>query len=231
MAIYGISDLHLSFGSDKPMDIFGTQWKDHHAQIYTAWLSTITEQDTILIPGDTSWAMTIEEFMPDLKYLQGLPGYKIILKGNHDYWWTSIGKVRSLLGERFYAIQNDSISLNNGITIAGTRGWVCPNDRDFSEHDRKIYMREVNRLELSLKHAQQASPTTVWAMLHYMPTNDKHDRNEIIELLEAYKVERVLYGHLHSYGHDIKIEGTYWDIEFQLISCDYLNFKPKLLLP
>ncbi len=231
MAIFGISDLHLALGVNKPMDVFGSVWQNHHEQIRTHWLERITDNDIVLIPGDISWAMTLEEFQPDLEYLNSLPGKKIYLRGNHDYWWGSLKKVRTMFGESSYAIQNDSVPLEDGIVLAGTRGWICPNDREFTEHDRKIYDREVHRLKLSLEHASTYDPKEIWVMTHYMPVNDKHEQNDMIDVLKEYNVTTVLYGHLHSYGHDIKIEGTHWDMEFHLISCDYLRFAPKLLYP
>ncbi len=231
MAIYGISDLHLSTGTDKPMDVFGGPWINYHDKIRTHWLETVTDRDTVLIPGDISWAMTLEEFAPDLDFLNQLPGRKIYLRGNHDYWWTSLSKVRELLSHNAYAMQNDSVALEEGIVLAGTRGWICPNDREFTAHDKKIYEREVHRLALSLAHAAKQNPRELWAMTHYMPVNDKHEKNEIIALLAEYQVKKVFYGHLHSYGHEIKIEGTHWDMEFHLIASDYLQFKPKLLFP
>jgi len=227
LAIYGISDLHLSLGTNKPMDIFGMQWLDHHEKIRANWLDIVTDEDIILIPGDISWALTIEEFMPDLEFINSLPGKKILLRGNHDYWWTSLNKVRSILPNNCYALQNDSIILGNDIVLAGSRGWTCPNDREYTQHDQKIYERELIRLELSLADAAKHSCNELWVMMHYMPTNDKHEHNELISLMTRYQVSKVLYGHLHSYGHDIKIEGTHWDIEFHLISCDYINFIPK----
>ncbi|OEH85738.1 hypothetical protein BHU72_02860 [Desulfuribacillus stibiiarsenatis] len=229
MAIYGISDLHLSLGTDKPMDVFGNHWVDHHMKIQAHWHELINNDDYVLIPGDISWAMNFDELAPDLEYLKDLPGKKILVRGNHDYWWSTVSKVRNYFGEGFFALQNDSILLPDGIAIAGTRGWVCPNDREFTEHDGKVYQREVQRLELSLQYTKRLNPNSIWVMLHYMPTNDKHERNEMIELLESYHVQKVVYGHLHSYGHDIRIEGTHWGIEFLLISCDYIKFIPKLL--
>lgn len=229
MAIFGISDLHLSFGVDKPMDIFGDHWANHDQQMKKHWIDTITDEDIVLVPGDISWAMNFDEFIPDLDFMRTLPGFKILVRGNHDYWWSSISKVRQLIGGQGYAIQNDSLLLPNGIAIAGTRGWNCPGDKEFSEHDKKIYLREVTRLELSLSHAKKQNPSEIWVMMHYMPTNDRHQRNEMIELLESYQVKKVVYGHLHSYGHGIKIDGTHWNIEFHLIASDYLQFRPKLL--
>ena len=231
MAIYGISDLHLAIGADKPMDVFGGPWINYHDKIYTNWLQTVTPQDTVLIPGDISWAMTLDEFKPDLDFLNQLPGRKIYVRGNHDYWWTSLSKVRELLGSNAYALQNDGVELEEGIVLAGTRGWLCPNDREFTEHDKKIYERELHRLTLSLAHAAKQNPRELWVMTHYMPVNDRHEDNEIIALLSEFQVKKVFYGHLHSYGHEIKIEGTHWNMEFHLLSSDYLRFKPKLLFP
>ncbi len=229
MAIYGISDLHLSLASDKPMDVFGDQWQDHHEQIRENWIRLVDDDDTILVPGDISWALTLDEAQTDLDYLMALPGQKIIIKGNHDYWWTSLQKVRQVLDDSVFALQNDSIIIEDNIAIAGSRGWICPNDRNFTAHDEKIYKREVQRLKLSLESAKNKNPREIWVIMHYMPTNDNHQHNDFIQLLQDYNVKKVIYGHLHGPGQAIKIDGRHWDIDFHLISCDYINFTPVKL--
>lgn len=227
--IWGVSDLHLSFGTNKPMEIFGDRWLNHSQLLAENWQKNIKACDVVLVAGDISWAMTLSEFQPDLDYLNKLPGKKVFIRGNHDYWWSSIKKVRAMLKDNYIVIQNDSVLLFDKIAVAGTRGWLCPSDREFTEHDLKIYKRELNRLELSLQDAIKKDADQIWVMMHYMPVNEKHQQNEFINLCKKYNVEKIIYGHLHSNGHYIRIEGQNWDIEFHLISSDYIDFNPVLL--
>jgi|SRR5690554_2280042 len=240
MNIFGIADLHLSFlkkvvpgkwedvEEHKSMDIFGKTWEKHYRQLYENWLATVKEDDLVLIPGDISWANTLEEARYDFDFINILPGKKILIKGNHDYWWQGINRLRSSLPDNFYLIQNDSLKFNN-ITIAGSRGWLVPGSKDFSEHDKKIYNRELKRLELSLDTVSNASRMQI-VMLHYMPVNEKHEKNEIIELLINRNVDICLYGHLHDEAHQIRLEGRKWGVNFQLISADFTGFKPLKII-
>ncbi|GMA60713.1 metallophosphoesterase [Alicyclobacillus fastidiosus] len=165
MALYAIGDLHLANTVDKPMDVFGEAWKDHADKIREHWTSIVSPQDTVLIPGDISWAMTLDEVVPDIQWIHSLPGAKVMIRGNHDYWWTGIGKVRSLLPQQMYAIQNDSLSVGD-VTVAGTRGWVLPSHPSFQDEDEHILQREVHRLKLSLDHAAKSGQPII-CMLHY----------------------------------------------------------------
>ncbi len=240
MKIYAIGDLHLSFKNIvtpdkwtdveeyKPMGIFGDKWFEHYRKIYSNWKSIVAEDDIVLIPGDISWATTLEELKPDIEYIKMLPGRKVFTRGNHDYWWQSINKLRSILPHDFYLIQNDSKRFIDYF-IAGSRGWTAPNDYQYTEHDQKIFDRELIRLELSLKTIKESKNIIV--MLHYMPVNEKHQRNKLIELLIEHNVDICLYGHLHGDGaHECRLEGTKWGIEFHLVSSDFLDFKPELIL-
>lgn len=230
MALYAIGDLHLSFSTDKPMDVFGPRWERHYEKIEENWKSFVSPGDTVLIPGDISWAMYLEEAAGDLDWIERLPGRKILLRGNHDYWWGSLKKMRDIFPD-FTFLQNNH-AVYEGIAICGTRGWICPNDSRFDEHDEKIYRRELMRFEMSLASAEKAGLKRKIAMLHYPPTNDRLEPSGFLDLVERYKVETVLYGHLHnikSYASGIK--GIVGGANYELVSSDYIDFKPKLILP
>jgi predicted phosphohydrolase len=229
MNIFAIGDLHLSFANPKPMDIFGENWTDHAEKIRKSWEAMITPEDLVLIPGDISWAMHLEEAKRDLDYLAALPGTKVMIRGNHDYWWASISKVRKALDPSIYALQNDSVTIGD-VTIAGARGWDCPGSYMFDEHDRKVYEREVGRLKTSLDHAMKQKAKHLYVMLHYPPTNEKHQMSGFLEVLTKYPVDKVIYGHLHGKeGHRVALEGVHHGIEFYLTACDYLDFVPRKL--
>lgn len=224
MTIYAIGDLHLSGYSSKPMDIFGDHWSEHGDQIRNSWLTKVKEDDAILIPGDISWAMNLDEAMVDLQWIADLPGHKYLIRGNHDYWWSSINKLNSLF-DSMHFIQNNFFTYKD-YAICGTRGWNCPNHFKFTEHDDKIYMREANRLELSLSMAQKSGYKNIVAMLHYPPTNDKLEPSLFTEMFEKYNVKNVVYGHLHgdtSYSAGLK--GQHNGVTYSLTSCDYLEFE------
>ncbi|HHU92310.1 MAG TPA: phosphohydrolase [Halanaerobiaceae bacterium] len=241
MKVYAISDLHLSFKNKvvpgkwqeveeyKPMNIFGEKWEKHYYRLYKNWLETVQAEDLVLLPGDISWASTGEELGPDLDFISHLPGKKIFVKGNHDYWWQGIGQLRTLFPEDSYLIQNDSISFGK-IAIAGSRGWIVPNNIYFTERDEKIYKRELIRLQLSLDSLDKKAECRI-AMLHYMPVNEEHQHNEIIDLLESYKIDICIYGHLHGEeAHANRLEGNFWGIDFHLVSADFLDFTPIRIL-
>jgi predicted phosphohydrolase len=209
------------------MDIFGDRWVRHHEKIRNEWQQTVAADDWVLLPGDISWAMRLEEAKPDLEFLGELPGRKIIIRGNHDYWWSTISKVRKILPPGMHAIQNDSILIGD-IAICGTRGWNCPGGHDFGEHDQQIYEREVSRLELSLQTADRRAKEK-WVMLHYPPVNEKHQDSGFLETMRKHSVTVCIYGHLHGDGHRNALLGERDGIRFQLASSDYLNFKPLQL--
>jgi uncharacterized protein len=229
MNIYAIGDLHLSFANPKPMDIFGDNWTDHPDKIRQHWEAVVTPDDTVLIPGDISWAMNLEEAKLDLDYIASLPGQKIMIRGNHDYWWSTISKVRKAVDPSIHVLQNDSMQLGD-LTIAAARGWDCPGSFRFDEHDRQVYEREVGRLRLSLDHAMKQGATRIWVMLHYPPTNEKHQGSGFLDVLHQYPVEKVIYGHLHGQeGHRAAFTGLHDGIEYHLVACDYLDFAPLKL--
>lgn len=224
MALYAISDLHLAFDLDKPMDIFGDKWIKHEEKIKENWEKIITEEDTVLIAGDISWAINEKESSNDLKWIDELPGKKIISKGNHDYWWGSINKLNSMY-ENTKFIQNNFYTYND-YAICGTRGWICPGSDKFTEKDNRIYSRELIRLRLSLESAQKAGYNKYIVMIHYPPTNERLEESGFLEIFNEYKVDKVIYGHLHGPGLSKVFEGTYDDIEYIMSSADYINFNP-----
>ena len=208
------------------MDVFGEHWKDHFQRICQDWLARVSPGDLVLLPGDISWAMRLEEALEDLQSIERLPGRKLLLRGNHDYWWNSIGRVRRALGEGMYALQNDSV-LIDGRLYAGSRGWTLPGPES-DKDDLRIYNRERMRLEMSLKHARRlddSAPITV--MMHYPPLTE--DQPGFSDILEAYGVSDCVYGHLHGpaiYGAVRGLRGT---VCYHQVSCDGLGFKLYLL--
>ncbi|MGH4050718.1 MAG: metallophosphoesterase [Clostridium sp.] len=228
MALWAISDLHLAINSDKPMDIFGEKWADHDEKIKENWLSKVEPCDTVLIAGDISWSMSMDDGIEDLEWIHKLPGTKILIKGNHDYWWSGITKLNSLYEDMDF-IQNNFFSYND-FAICGTRGWNCPGSARFSTHDEKIYERELIRLRLSLEAAVEKGFTKIIVMLHYPPTNDKFEQTELIKIVKEYNVGKVIYGHLHGPSLNRLYEGNIEGVEYIVTSCDYLNFDPLKIL-
>ena len=227
MKLFAIGDLHLSHASDKPMDVFGPAWDDHAARIEESWRGLVAQEDVVLIPGDISWAMQLDEADADLQFIAALPGKKIIMRGNHDYWWSSLSKVKAALPHGIYALQNDAIDLG-GAVIAGSRGWVCPGSSGFEpETDRKIYDREAIRLGMSLQKAGEGK--RIIAMLHYPPFNEKRNSSAFTDLFEKHKVEHVIYGHLHGKSCRNAFEGVREGITYTLCSADHIGFMPKFI--
>lgn len=228
MALYAISDLHLSFNSDKPMDIFGEKWRRHDEKIKNNWMAKIKGEDTVLIAGDISWAMKSEDSFEDLKWIDNLPGKKIISKGNHDFWWGSIKKLNSMFTNTKF-LQNNFYAYGE-YAICGTRGWICPGSDKFVEKDEKIYARELIRLRLSLDEAKKAGYEKFIVMLHYPPTNEKYEESGFLEILKEYKVEKLIYGHLHGPALTRVLNGQIGDIEYIMTSADFIDFNPRLVL-
>lgn len=226
MALYTISDLHLGFNVEKPMDIFGNKWKDHDNKIKKNWISKISEKDIVLIAGDISWSLKEEDSRYDLDWINELPGKKIISKGNHDYWWGSISKLNNMY-ENTKFLQNN-FYVYEDYAICGTRGWICPGGDKYSSKDEKIYSREQIRLRLSLDSAKRNGFEKFIVMLHYPPTNERFQESEFIKIIKEYKVEKVIYGHLH--GPVLLrnlLNGYFEGVEYILTSADYLDFNPK----
>lgn len=227
MAIYSISDLHLSFGNNKPMDIFGVNWENHEEKIKEDWLKKITNNDLVLLPGDFSWAMYLKDTYQDFEYLNNLPGKKLLLKGNHDYWWTTLKKMREYLEKNNFKnidfIYNNSYLFDNKI-IVGTRGWQA---EDNSE-DKRIIKREIIRLELSIKDGitKYGEDKEIIVCMHYPPFNKYNEKSmSFLEVMKKYNIKTCLYGHLHGdVGKQAK-QGKIEGIDFKLVSCDQVDFK------
>lgn len=240
--IWAIGDLHLSFGTpNKKMDIFGPSWVDHAKKIQMAWDSSIHPDDIVLIPGDISWASRPDEAMPDLQWVDERPGLKILVRGNHDYWWGSASKVRSILPKSLRIIHNDSISLD-GLAIGGTRLWDSTefsferiidrkpmvSTQKISEvhQDAEIFLRELHRLELSLQSIPKDAPIKI-AMTHYPPIGLDLAATKASALFEQYGIHIVVFGHLHSLKpQSAPLFGTARGVSYHLCSCDCIDFSP-----
>lgn len=228
MAIYAMSDLHLSLAKDKPMDIFGDIWTNHTEKILERWNSVVGKDDYVLVPGDVSWGGNMTEAKPDLDFIAGLNGFKVLLTGNHDYYWNSTQALNQLYDNIFF-MKNNYYDIGDR-TICGTRGWLCPYDTRFTEHDMKIYKREVGRLERSLEGAVNSGRENITVMMHFPPTNDKGENSMFVEVLKKYNVRRVIYGHLHGeQSFNSSLMGEIDGIDYSLVSADYLDFTPIVI--
>lgn len=225
MRLFAIGDLHLPGGDEKPMDVFGDHWEDHFAKIAQDWQQRVTEEDVVLIPGDTSWAMQLPSAIPDLQAIDALPGRKILIKGNHDYWWGGIGQVRRALPEGMQAIQHDVVDLGDAV-VCGTRGWAYPTEETpLSQEDERIFNREMIRLVLALQSAVKiAGERPIVVMLHYPPLYNLDKDTPFTRVLEKYPVHTVVYGHLHGAGIRAGFTGEWQGIRYLLASCDSLGF-------
>lgn len=239
MKLFAIGDLHLSFGEDveKPMDIFGGQWVGHTEKLHKNWVEQIAEEDVVIICGDISWGLRMEEALADLDWIHKLPGKKVLFKGNHDLWWQSITKLNKLYDDgTMIFTQNQCHVVKDPVTgkktaICGTRGWTCPGVEGFSEHDRKIYERELLRLKFSLEEGKKAEADRIIGVLHYPPTNDKKQGSGFTELMSQYGVETCVYGHLHgkeAFRHGL--QGIYNGVEYRLVSLDYVQGMPREII-
>lgn len=228
MALYAISDLHLALNANKPMDVFGDHWYKHHEKIRTNWTSKITPEDTVLIGGDISWSISIDEGMEDLAWINELPGRKLIIKGNHDYWWSGITKLNKLY-ENMHFIQNNYFTYED-YAVCGTRGWICPSGNGLSQKDEKIYAREQIRLRLSLDAAVKAGYNKFICMIHYPPTNERFEDSAFTKIFEEYSVEKVIYGHLHGPSLNRVLQGKRNNVEYIMTSCDFINFDPVRIM-
>ena len=245
MSIFAIADLHLGLSVDKPMDVFGPAWNDHVERLEKNWREKITSSDTVLIPGDISWGISMEEALADLKFIDELPGTKILSKGNHDYWWGTTKKVEDFMAENglttMKILKNKGFVVENTL-IAGTRGWILPENPESKKDDEKIYLREVGRLERSLIDSIRAfeageaegeeeekpdvSSVRKIAMLHYPPIYETGRENGFTKVLEQYGFDLCLYGHLHGRAHQSAFNGEKNGVEYRLIAADYLKFDP-----
>lgn len=226
MKVFAISDLHLSTVCDKPMDVFGKSWENYFEQICQDWQNKVTEEDLVILAGDFSWAMRMEEALPDFALVAKLPGKKVILRGNHDYWWNTISQVRNSIPQNFFALQNDCLRFDD-LLVCGTRGWICPDGDNLTADDKKNYLREVERLKLSLAAMQkQRLPTDkVVAVMHYPPYNGRYEDSDFIKLFVENDVHTVVFGHLHGKDCRANLFMRKFNINFYLTSCDLMQNK------
>ncbi len=227
MRIFAIADLHLSFSSNKPMEIFGENWKNHYEKIKKSWLDRVSKDDLVLVPGDISWAMNLDEAYLDLKWISDLPGKKVLLRGNHDYWWKS----KKRLDDKFSDInflQNNSYVFNN-VAIFGTKG--CAISDNLSEHDEVLINREIIRLELSLNSLKDKKIDRKICIMHYPPILKGIKEYRFVEIFNKYGVDCVVYGHLHNKNNfEQAIVGRHNGIDYYLVSSDYLDFKVEEII-
>jgi len=250
LRIWGLADLHLSFSGAKPMDKFGAHWAGHAARVAATWREQVAAEDVVCMPGDLSWAMRPGEIEAELAWLGALPGRKVLVKGNHDYWWASAAKVRRLLPHGVFALQNDALTLGD-VEFAGARGWV-DDSLDFGglspeplaeeteprvqhgihgqKEDRRLYQRELGRLEASLRHLDGVPRLRV-ALLHFPPTSPALEETAVTRLLERYRVDIAVFGHLHGPGWQ-SFHNPYGEragVRYFLVSADFARFQPVLL--
>ncbi len=227
MRVFAISDLHLS-SEGKTMDVFGEHWRDHFSKIKSDWLKNVSADDAVVIAGDISWAMKLDEAASDLKEICSLPGKKVMIKGNHDFWHSSLSKTRALLYNETYFLQNDAVEIGDFV-FAGSRGWKQPSDADFSDADKKIYDHEILRLKMSLEKV--CSEKRLIGIMHYPPFSAGRQETEFTRLFCGSGAEAVVYGHIHGKAlrspdfADFSIGGT----RFIETSCDHLDFRLKLI--
>ncbi len=228
MAIFAISDLHLSLGGNKPMDVFGSRWENYEERMQENWNKVVTADDLVVIPGDISWAMYLQETEKDFAYIHNLNGHKLLLRGNHDYWWTTLNKMEEFVREKNYStihfLKNTGF-LWEDTAICGTRGWSIAHSGSSSE-DKKIYERERQRMILSLEDARQLPAKEVLAAFHFPPVDQTGISCGFLDILQNYGVQKCLFGHLHAEAHRNAPQGEYHGIHLKLVSCDYLNFTP-----
>lgn len=230
MSIYAIGDLHLSFGVDKPMEVFGQGWQDYEKRIRENWIKEIKEDDVIVLLGDFSWATYIEDTKADFEFINELPGKKVLIKGNHDYWWGTLKRMRDFLKENNFKnidfIMNNSYECEDSI-IVGTRGWAF-ND---TENSDKMLTREVSRLESSIRDAKNKNKDkNIICAMHYPPITkgmlENKESSKYLELMKKYNITECIYGHLHGSTHLEAVEGKIDGINLKLVSSDYLKFEP-----
>lgn len=231
MAIFAISDLHLSLNGEKPMDIFGSKWDNYVEKMANNWNSVVTEDDLVIIPGDISWAMYLQDTTKDLEYINNLNGKKVLIRGNHDYWWTTLNKMEKfILENKFDTISflKNTAFIWEDTAICGTRGWSIA-DENSSEDDKKIYQRERQRIVLSLEDARMQKPKSIIVAMHYPPKENNSVSSGFMDILENYNVEQCIFGHLHGGSHKNAPAGDESGIKLRLVACDYTDFTPVLI--
>ncbi|HBN13054.1 MAG TPA: hypothetical protein DD415_05510 [Clostridiales bacterium] len=231
MKIFSISDLHLSGAADKPMDVFGAGWENHFEKIKSDWAEKVSDEDIVLICGDVSWGTTLDEGLYDLRSLKGLKGKKIFIRGNHDFWWNGISKLREAApDDSFFFLQNDCVKLGNFI-ICGSRGWTCPGSSDYTDHDEKLYLREAERFKLCFNQVakMREEGDRVIALIHYPPFSQKSLDTLFTKLFEENGVEKVVFGHIHGEAY-FPFRTVKNGIEYVLTSCDKVGFSLQLII-
>lgn len=227
MSLYCISDPHLSLSCDKPMDVFGGAWQDYVSKLEQNWVASVKAEDTVVIPGDISWGMNLKESLADFAFLDALPGKeKIILKGNHDYFWTSRSKMEEFFSQNglvtLKILHNNFFPYEEKYGICGSRGWINESGKT---QDKKILDREAMRLETSIAACIESGREPI-VFLHYPPLYGEEICHEIYDVLKKYDIKKCFYGHIHGGGYRYAIDGLYDGIDFRLIACDYLEFVP-----
>ena len=225
--LFALADLHLSSTGLKPMDVFGELWRDHTRRMAEAWDSCVDDRDTVLLPGDLSWARNLEEAAEDLRWIGERPGRKILLKGNHDSWWAGLSRVRAALPERCEVLRNNALEFGDWV-IVGARGWTSPGDPHAEPGDERLFRRELNRLRASIDDARSrfGSERPRMAVLHYPPWLDGQEPTEVVDLMVAADVTVCVYGHLHGEDHALAVTGTRRGIHFWFVAADAVDFKP-----
>jgi predicted phosphohydrolase len=231
MKIFAVADTHLSGKPpSKPMDVFGGHWLNHWDKIKTDWQKKVSPDDIVLIAGDISWAMKFSDALFDLNEISSLPGKKILVKGNHDYWWQGVEKMTAATGGGLTFLHNTFFQTGD-LAICGSRGWICPEETFFGETDLSIYRRELLRVEASLKAAQKTSSLKTILMLHFPPFSSKGLKSGFVDLIKHYDVTTCIYGHLHDDAASSAQTGLIDGVNYHLVSCDILDFKLKEIIP
>jgi predicted phosphohydrolase len=225
--LFALADLHLSRAGLKPMEVFGELWRDHEARMAAGWDAKVGAEDTVLLPGDISWARNADEVAPDLEWIDRRPGRKLLLRGNHDGWWTSLSKVRQLLPASCEPLQNNSVRVGHWVVL-GARGWTAPQDPISTPADEKVFRRELERLRLSVAHAdaEHGRELPRLAMVHYPPWTEGSEPTTVVELLRRAAVKVCVYGHLHGDDHRVAVRGSRDGIRFYFVAADAVDFAP-----
>jgi predicted phosphohydrolase len=214
------------------MDVFGNRWANYMDRLKENWEAIVGPEDTVLVPGDISWATYLQNSYGDFRFIDTLPGKKIISKGNHDYWWTTINKLNKFLDENHFdtiKFLHNNTYIYEDLCICGTRGWKCPGEDSFSGEDEKVYLRELQRLRFSLEEGKKAGKPGICVAMHYPPFNMRGEPSDFVKIMLEYNVQICIYGHLHGEAYRGAFTGSYEGIDFRLVSADYLAFAPVML--
>ncbi len=233
MSIFAISDLHLPLGIDKPMNVFGPKWDNYVDRLAENWQSIVSENDIVIMPGDISWATYLDDAYRDFDYINSLNGTKIIMKGNHDYWWTTMNKLsgfteRNGFDTIKFVHNNCFYCEENGVAVCGTRGWNIAKENS-SDENKRLFLREKERMILSLESARAHRPKEIIAAMHYPPVEKNGLNHDFIDIFNEYGVKTCVYGHLHAAAQDFAVRGDVMGVKLILVASDYLKFVPKLI--